>query len=193
MAIFSSIAAGAGAAKGIFSVGKKLFGGGSHKLNKSAFKNAGNKGVTVFKDAAFNGTSLTLTPEKEWIWLKEEGSINRDDISSVKVPPGLKITMWTGGPPIAPMFDSSSNAGDKKVYTESTRYIGGNINDRVDTLRVEYTDKAKRQIQQKKEAKKPYTDKNEVYSASSGAQKAGGSYTGIIVLILVALGFVTTN
>jgi len=182
MAFFSAVSAAGGAAAGVINVGRKIFGGGTHKLNKAAYKRSADNKVTVFDDAAYNGYAKTFAPG-EHVWL---GIGGRDELSSVKVPPGLKLEMWTGSLPSAKgLNDPNANPGEKVVFTESTRYIGDQWNDAIDSVRVSYTDEAK-EVARKKELKnEPWLPSD--YSFDN-INKAGGSNIAVIVAVLTVIG-----
>jgi len=118
-----------------------LFFGGSHERNKEAFNAAPDDQVTVFFDAGFNGKSMSFPPGA----FKLFGKKNRDEISSIKVPKGLKLEVWTGGPPSHPDLGPDSNPRKKKEFTSSVAYVGDELNDKIDTLRVSIYASAKEQ------------------------------------------------
>ncbi len=127
--IGTAIGAAAGAVTGLLT---SVLGGHSHKLNKQAYLNAPNNQVTIFWDTKFNGKHRSFSPGAyEWL-----GKSGRDKISSVKVPKGLKLEAWTGVPPDAPSPYSHPNPGRKAVWTSDQPYVGGQWNDKIDTIRV---------------------------------------------------------
>ncbi len=119
------------------SVGKLLGGvgglfGKKHHDNPEAYNRAPNDKVTLFNDSRFNGSSRSIAPGM-WVWLGKRG---RDEISSVKVPKGLKLEVWTGVPPESPHGNPNDNPGRKATWTSSKKYVGDAWNDKIDTVRV---------------------------------------------------------
>lgn len=112
-----------------------LFFGSNHERNKQAFNAAPDDKVTVFFDAGFNGKSMSFAPGA----FKLFGTAKRDEISSIKVPDGLTLEIWTGGPPSHPDLGPGSNPRKKRVFKKSVAYVGDELNDKIDTIRVSGT------------------------------------------------------
>jgi hypothetical protein len=107
-----------------------LFGKHHHSLNRPAFQNAPNDKVTIFKDAEFNSPMGSFKPG-EFVWLGKKG---RDEISSVKVPKGLKLEVWMGGKP--DQIRQQPGRWGHATWLTSRRYVGDHWNDHIDTIRV---------------------------------------------------------
>ncbi|NJK32156.1 MAG: hypothetical protein HC927_06970 [Deltaproteobacteria bacterium] len=80
--------------------------------------------VMVFEHADFGGRSQGFGPGRYDVG---QLAIGNDQVSSVLVPPGYKVTL----------FGNAGFKGAKKVLTSDTRYVGNDFNDIVSSLIVE--------------------------------------------------------
>ncbi|MGK7956198.1 MAG: RICIN domain-containing protein [Crocosphaera sp.] len=91
-----------------------------------------DKKVTVYQDANYGGASQILGPGKYDIG---KLSFGNDQISSLKVPEGLRVTL----------FEHANFRGNHKMLISDTSYVGDSFNDKTSAILVEkvasfYTD-----------------------------------------------------
>lgn len=78
--------------------------------------------VIVYDDSQFQGFAQALDPGRyDW------GQIHNDTISSVKVPVGLKVTLYS----------DTQFSGQSKTFTTDTPYVGDDFNDLTSSIVIE--------------------------------------------------------
>ena len=91
-----------------------------------SFQTAQNSVVTVYSDVNYGGYAVGLPlGEHDMAALAAYGIIN-DDISSLKVPSGYKVTL----------YDNSGFGGESRTYTSDASYVGDDFNDRCTSIKV---------------------------------------------------------
>ena len=91
-----------------------------------SYYTAQNSVVTVYSDMNYGGYAVGLPlGEHDMAALAAYGIIN-DDISSLKVPSGYKVTL----------YDNSGFGGDSRTYTSDASYVGDDFNDRCTSIKV---------------------------------------------------------
>ena len=91
-----------------------------------SYQTAQNSVVTVYSDMNYGGYAVGLPlGEHDMAALAAYGIIN-DDISSLKVPAGYKVTL----------YDNSGFGGDSRTYTSDASYVGDDFNDRCTSIKV---------------------------------------------------------
>ena len=91
-----------------------------------SYHTAQNSVVTVYSDVNYGGYAVGLPlGEHDMAALAAYGIIN-DDISSLKVPSGYKVTL----------YDNSGFGGESRTYTSDASYVGGDFNDRCTSIKV---------------------------------------------------------
>ena len=83
--------------------------------------------ATVYEDIYYGGYAVQL-PEGIYTLaqLQAHGIVN-DDISSLKVQPGYKVTV----------YDGASFNGDSRIFTEDCDWVGGDWNDCISSIKIE--------------------------------------------------------
>jgi hypothetical protein len=79
--------------------------------------------ATVFDDHNFEGKAQELS-----VGVYDWGAISNDTISSLRVPPGLKVTL----------FVDTHFQGGGRVFTQDARYVGNDMNDKTSSIVVEF-------------------------------------------------------
>ena len=76
------------------------------------------------------GTATNMGHHNPSLWKILVGDCNvcNDEISAIKIPPGLKVTVW----------ENENFQGDHVTYTSDTSWLGEYWNDKVSSLKVEY-------------------------------------------------------
>ncbi|MBD2194621.1 MULTISPECIES: CAP domain-containing protein [Calothrix] len=82
-----------------------------------------NNQVIVYDDSQYRGFAQTLNVGSYYDW----GQIHNDTISSLKVPPGIKVTLYS----------DTNFQGRSKTFTEDTPYVGDDFNDLTSSIKVE--------------------------------------------------------
>ena len=91
-----------------------------------SYQTAQNSVVTVYSDMNYGGYAVGLPlGEHDMAALAAYGIIN-DDISSLKVPSGYKVTL----------YDNSGFGGESRTYTSDASYVGDDFNDRCTSIKV---------------------------------------------------------
>ena len=91
-----------------------------------SYHTAQNSVVTVYSDVNYGGYAVGLPlGEHDMAALAAYGIIN-DDISSLKVPSGYKVTL----------YDNSGFGGESRTYTSDASYVGDDFNDRCTSIKV---------------------------------------------------------
>ena len=91
-----------------------------------SYHTAQNSVVTVYSDMNYGGYAVGLPlGEHDMAALAAYGIIN-DDISSLKVPSGYKVTL----------YDNSGFGGESRTYTSDASYVGDDFNDRCTSIKV---------------------------------------------------------
>lgn len=91
-----------------------------------SYYTAQNSVVTVCSDMNYGGYAVGLPlGEHDMAALAAYGIIN-DDISSLKVPSGYKVTL----------YDNSGFGGESRTYTSDASYVGDDFNDRCTSIKV---------------------------------------------------------
>ena len=91
-----------------------------------SYQTAQNSVVTVCSDMNYGGYAVGLPlGEHDMAALAAYGIIN-DDISSLKVPSGYKVTL----------YDNSGFGGESRTYTSDASYVGDDFNDRCTSIKV---------------------------------------------------------
>ena len=91
-----------------------------------SYQTAQNSVVTVYSDVNYGGYAVGLPlGEHDMAALAAYGIIN-DDISSLKVPSGYKVTL----------YDNSGFGGESRTYTSDASYVGDDFNDRCTSIKV---------------------------------------------------------
>ena len=91
-----------------------------------SYQTAQNSVVTVYSDMNYGGYAVGLPlGEHDMAALAAYGIIN-DDISSLKVPAGYKVTL----------YDNSGFGGESRTYTSDASYVGDDFNDRCTSIKV---------------------------------------------------------
>ena len=91
-----------------------------------SYQTAQNSVVTVCSDMNYWGYAVGLPlGEHDMAALAAYGIIN-DDISSLKVPSGYKVTL----------YDNSGFGGESRTYTSDASYVGDDFNDRCTSIKV---------------------------------------------------------
>lgn len=91
-----------------------------------SYYTAQNSVVTVYSDVNYGGYAVGLPlGEHDMAALAAYGIIN-DDISSLKVPSGYKVTL----------YDNSGFGGESRTYTSDASYVGDDFNDRCTSIKV---------------------------------------------------------
>ena len=91
-----------------------------------SYQTATNSVVTVCSDMNYGGYAVGLPlGEHDMAALAAYGIIN-DDISSLKVPSGYKVTL----------YDNSGFGGESRTYTSDASYVGDDFNDRCTSIKV---------------------------------------------------------
>ncbi len=90
---------------------------------KSAVKAADNK-VVIFKDGDFQGASQQLSVGSYDI---KDLTFGNDQLSSLKVPAGYKVTLYEHG----------GFQGKSKTFTSDAGWVGDDLNDITSSLKVE--------------------------------------------------------
>ena len=91
-----------------------------------SYQTAQNSVVTVYSDMNYGGYAVGLPlGEHDMAALAAYGIIN-DDISSLKVPSGYKVTL----------YDNSGFGGKSRTYTSDASYVGDDFNDRCTSIKV---------------------------------------------------------
>ncbi len=80
--------------------------------------------ITIYKDASYGGSSLQLDPGAYDLGKLSLGS---DQISSLKIPKGLKVTL----------FENGNFSGRSKIFMQDTPYVGDDFNDIASAIKVE--------------------------------------------------------
>jgi C1A family cysteine protease len=80
--------------------------------------------VSIYEHADFQGTSANLQVGRYDL---EELGINNDTLSSLRVPAGMKVTL----------YDDVHFSGRSKTFTEDTPYVGNDFNDITSSIIVE--------------------------------------------------------
>ena len=79
-------------------------------------------GTIVYIDSEYQGFGRTLAPGKyDW------GQIHNDVISSMKIPAGKKVTVYS----------DVNFGGQEKTFTADTPYVGDDFNDRISSIVIE--------------------------------------------------------
>jgi hypothetical protein len=81
-------------------------------------------GVTIYKDSGYNGAVQVLT---EGSYNLNALRIGGDQLSSLKVPVGMKVTL----------FEHPNYAGKSKTFTQDAAYVGDDFNDITSSVLVE--------------------------------------------------------
>ncbi|MEM9102999.1 MAG: beta/gamma crystallin-related protein [Pseudomonadota bacterium] len=85
-------------------------------------------GAVIYEDSNYRGTSFNLIPGRySTVTLLSMGMVN-DSISSIKIPSGLKVTV----------YKDTAFRGLTKTYTSDTPLLEANFNDEISSLIVTY-------------------------------------------------------
>lgn len=91
-----------------------------------SYHTAQNSVVTVYSDMNYGGYAVGLPlGEHDMASLAAYGIIN-DDISSLKVPAGYKVTL----------YDDAGFGGESRTYTSDASFVGSDFNDRCTSIKV---------------------------------------------------------
>ena len=97
------------------------------KLIAVSGEDEGLAAATFYEDIYYGGYAIDL-PEGTYTQSQLEArGIENDDISSLKVLPGYRVTV----------YDGSSLSGDSRVFTADCDWIGGEWNDRISSIKIE--------------------------------------------------------
>lgn len=83
--------------------------------------------VTMYTDSDYNGTAVSFDVGEYNMADMIEAGISNDSISSIKVPLGYKLTV----------FEDIDFAGDSKVYSADSSYVGNDWNDQITSFIIE--------------------------------------------------------
>jgi hypothetical protein len=82
-----------------------------------------NDGVTVFEDCYYGGRSYTLRPGR---YDARQLGVGNDEISSIKVPSGFRITVYGDG----------GFSGGQRSFTREVNCLGSDWNDKISSVEV---------------------------------------------------------
>jgi len=80
-------------------------------------------GVTIYKDANYQGHSQVLAVGRYDL---NQIAIGNDTLSSIRIPPGLKVTLW----------EHSGFGGKSVTFSSDTSYVGNAYNDWASSIEV---------------------------------------------------------
>ena len=89
--------------------------------------NTGANAATFFQDINYGGSSATLGEGSYTTYDMRLYGLSDDDITSLKVQPGYKVTV----------YKDDNFTGDSKVHTTSTGWVGDDWNDKISSLKIE--------------------------------------------------------
>jgi beta-glucanase (GH16 family) len=89
--------------------------------------NTGSGDVYIYQDANYGGRSASLGLGNYNLASLQAKGVRNDDLSSIKVPWGYKVTMYA----------DDNFSGATKVVNGDTSYVGNDWNDRVSSIKVE--------------------------------------------------------
>ena len=103
--------------------------GSNDSVNTGSSSNASSSSglVTIYQDSNYGGTAVSLGEGNYNLATLQSRGFKNDDLSSLKVPSGYKVTLY---------WDDNFT-GKTKEFTSDTSYVGNEWNDQMSSIKIE--------------------------------------------------------